>query len=107
MTATAAGSTPICSSSNTCIACTAVGTNAQDDMACEEKIDGTLLCVSGGATNAGECRACDPNNDDGCSVHLISAASADFTCVDCIGASRCAANRVCLDGGSTCVECND
>jgi hypothetical protein len=100
------GAEPLCEiASHTCIPCTNVGDNAEDNAACDAKTDGTV-CVSTGGS-AGQCRGCDPADDDGCSGTNDQCNGTSFTCVDCIGAAGCTMGNVCIDGGNTCVECNE
>jgi hypothetical protein len=101
------GDEPICdTATNRCIPCTSAGdNNAADNAACDARTNNSV-CVSTGAS-AGQCAACDPGDDDGCTNATLDQCSpTSLTCVDCVGGAGCGANRVCESGGNTCVECN-
>lgn len=96
--------TPVCSpSSLTCVACTAIGSNAQNNTACEDKPSGGDFCVSSGGSS-GQCAACDPADNDGCSSTTPICNSSNNQCRACQSDAECAAESaatpVCRSNGS-------
>ncbi len=95
--------TPICDGgSKLCVGCTT-------DPQCSAKMGGTV-CVTGGGSGSlvGECAACDPQDDGGCSgTNNQCKPGATPVCVDCLADSDCTgATPLCNLTNNTCVACD-
>jgi hypothetical protein len=95
---------PLCdSTAGTCVACNATGVS-DPNTRCAADAPGTVCATSG--SFPGQCRACDPTDDQGCTTAPNDQCNATTaTCVDCDASGGCALGQQCRLTDNMCVEC--